>query len=56
MLAKLPDTNYLGCDLYIDVEEEYKGHAEEFAEICAKALSDLHKQLQNSVPMEFIKR
>jgi hypothetical protein len=54
MKAKLPNTKYLGCDLYIDKEEEYDGQAEEYAEIVSNALSSMHDELRDSVPISFI--
>ena len=54
MKAELPNTKYLGCDLYIDKDEDYEGQAAEYAEIVSNALSDIHKELSNSVPLEFV--
>ena len=54
MKAKLPNTKYLGCDLYIDKEEEYDGQAKEYAEICSKALSNMHGELRDSVPKSVV--
>ena len=55
MKAKLPNTKYLGCDLYIDKEEEYEGQAQEYAEICSKVLDDMHEEVKNSMPIEFVR-
>ncbi|NIP26651.1 MAG: hypothetical protein GWO38_23220 [Phycisphaerae bacterium] len=45
--AKLPDTKYLGCDLYIEVDEEHEGQAEDYARICAEGLRSIEDMALN---------
>ncbi len=51
---KIPNSTILGCDIYIDIDEEYDGQGIAYAKMAKEVMSDCFDALVHNIPREFV--